>query len=361
MHWASSSAAYEQNNLPFFRADIRLLQGRLSEVEREADPARAEVARFLMGCATRVPADALGCVIPRVQILLYLGRNADAWLTTQPEQVYEMIGWEDDRARCQLFRADVASQLGDRDGSGQSLEAATGWILHSGSVEHLCVYHLVRARIAFRAQDFQAAQLAVEEGLHLARRCGLRLYLVELLSVRAEFFLQSSRSRSPPSRRPARPTAMASAPECQFGWGAAEAGHLLGHSLLAQARVVEARAALGRRGRFGSPSAILGSYKRNGCWTRIGCDPPVSHGSDQSTAAGPTGAGARNSRRSIDRSNGSQKRRDRHADHHTDTIRGKVVQFRVAVDDRQQLAQLGQCPECEAAQKDGPDRSSSTK
>ena len=57
-----------------------------------------------------------------------------------------MFGWEDDRARCQLFRADVASQLGDGLGAKQSLDAATGWILHSGSVEHLCVYHLVRAR-----------------------------------------------------------------------------------------------------------------------------------------------------------------------------------------------------------------------
>ena len=56
--------AYEQNNLPFFRADIRLLQGRLDEVEREGDPARTEVARFLMGRATRMPANALGCVIP---------------------------------------------------------------------------------------------------------------------------------------------------------------------------------------------------------------------------------------------------------------------------------------------------------
>ena len=45
--------AYEQNNLPFFRADIRLLQGRLSEVSREADPARAEVARFLMELRVR--------------------------------------------------------------------------------------------------------------------------------------------------------------------------------------------------------------------------------------------------------------------------------------------------------------------
>ena len=32
--------AYEQNNLPFFRADIRLLEGRLNEVEKEGDTAR---------------------------------------------------------------------------------------------------------------------------------------------------------------------------------------------------------------------------------------------------------------------------------------------------------------------------------
>ena len=159
--------AYEQNNLPFFRADIRLLQGRLNEVEKEGDPARTEVARFLMGQATRLPGDALGCVIPRVQLLLYLGRTADAWVAKQPEEVYEMIGWEDDRVRCQLYRADVASRLCDADGTQRSLDDATAWILHSGSVEHLCVYHLVRARIAMRTQDFPAAQTAVEEGLHL--------------------------------------------------------------------------------------------------------------------------------------------------------------------------------------------------
>ena len=235
--------AYEENNLPFFRADMRLLQGRLVEVEREGDLARTEVARFLMGNTARLPADALGCVIPRVQILLCLGRFADAWLAAQPEQVYGMFGWEDDRARCQLFRADVASQLGDGPGAAQSLDAATGWILHSGSAEHLCVYHLWWARIAFRAQDFGPAQLAVDEGLRLARASGLRLYHVELLSLRAELFLAESQPQAAEqAAREAR--AIASAPECQYQWGRAAADHLLGHALLAQARLVEARAAL---------------------------------------------------------------------------------------------------------------------
>ena len=39
---------------------------------------------------------------------------ADAWLPTEPEQLYEMIGWEDDRTRCRLYRAEVASRIGER-------------------------------------------------------------------------------------------------------------------------------------------------------------------------------------------------------------------------------------------------------
>jgi hypothetical protein len=68
--------AYTQNNLPSFRADIRLLQGRLPEVARERDSARSATAEFLMGRTTKPPPDLLGCAIPRDQVLLYLGRHA---------------------------------------------------------------------------------------------------------------------------------------------------------------------------------------------------------------------------------------------------------------------------------------------
>ena len=67
----------------------------------------------------------------------------------------------------QLFRADAAGRLGDHSGATEPLAAATRWTLHSGSVEHLCVYHLVRSRTGGRSQDFEAAERAVEEGLHL--------------------------------------------------------------------------------------------------------------------------------------------------------------------------------------------------
>jgi len=236
-------AAYDQNHLPYFRADIRLLQGRLSHVEQQGDPARTAIALFLMGQTTQLPAVPLGCVIPRAQILLYLGLAAQAWLSTEPEQVYDMIGWADDLARCQLIRADVACRMGDPAATQLALDQAAAWVLHSGSVEHLCLYHLVRSRIAKRAGEIEAARLAVEEGVHLASRCGLGLYHIELLCAQAELLLDSSQpaAAEPPAREAMR---MARAAECQFLWGAGEAGHLLGRSLVAQNRPVEARSIL---------------------------------------------------------------------------------------------------------------------
>jgi len=236
--------AFAQNNFSFFRADIRLLQGRLPQVEAEGEPARTAVAEFLMGRTTKLPCVPLGCAIPRAQLLLYLGRTGQAWLSeAQPEQVYEMIGWSDDKARCELYRAETASLMGDIPASRQALDAAARWSLHSGSVEHLCLFHLVRSRLSTRAGDIQAAWLAVNEGLHIARQSGLGLYLVELLCGRAELLLD--RSQPVEAEGPAREgLRLASMVDCQFLWGAGQAGHLLGRALIGQGRSDDARAIL---------------------------------------------------------------------------------------------------------------------
>jgi hypothetical protein len=233
--------AFERNNFSFFRADIRLLQGRLPEVEQEGDLARAGIAAFLMGQTTRLPSFPLGCAIPRAQLLLYLGHTGDAWLSErQPEQVYELIGWADDQARCQLYRAEAASAMGDASSSRQALDQAARWILHSGSVEHLCPYHLFRCRRLRRNCEDHLAWLAMDEGLHIARQSGLGLYLVELLCERAELLL--NRSADAEAEDPAREAyRIASMAQCQFLWGAAQAGHLLGRALIGQRRLEEAR------------------------------------------------------------------------------------------------------------------------
>src|SRR5262249_41717316 len=66
--------AYRHNDLPHFRADVRLLQGRLPEVAREGDGGRSATAAFLMGQTVEPPPALVGCAVPRTQALLYLGR-----------------------------------------------------------------------------------------------------------------------------------------------------------------------------------------------------------------------------------------------------------------------------------------------
>ncbi len=244
---------------PYFRADVRLLQGRLPEVAAEGDETRAAVARFLMGQTTRLPPDCLGGVVPRDHILIYLGRLDRAKRSRVLESFYKDIGWESDRARCRLLMAEVARRRGDELAVCRGhLEKASHWVLHSGSVEHLCLMHLVRARLAGDAGDGEAAQRAITEGLHLARQCGLGLYHVELLCVQAEILL--ARADAPAAEAAAADALWrAAADDCRFAWGEAESRHLLGQALAAQHRDHEARAvfdrALDLRRRIGDPRA----------------------------------------------------------------------------------------------------------
>jgi hypothetical protein len=248
--------AYRNNPLPHFRADIRLLQGRLPEAAAEGDPTRTPLARFLMGRSQELPPDVLGGAIPRDQLLLYLGRLDRARRSGVLEPFYKDIGWEGDRARCQLILAEVARRQADGRRCRQCLDDAAHWILHSGSVEHLCLLHLVRSRVARSDGELVAAQRALDEGLHVARHCDLGLYHIELLCEQAEVHLaRGDAAAAEASAREA--LRRASAAVCQFQWGAAEAGHLLGAALARQQRDREARAVLNKtlalRSRLGDP------------------------------------------------------------------------------------------------------------
>jgi hypothetical protein len=122
----------------------------------------------------------------------------------------------------------------------------------------LCLFHLVRARAARSWGDDEAARRDLTEGLHLARQCSLGLYHVELLAEQAELLL--SLPDAPAAEAVAREALQrASASECQFRWGAAQASHLVGKALLAQDRKLEARdllqTALSLRRHIGDPGA----------------------------------------------------------------------------------------------------------
>src|SRR5262249_1988299 len=187
---------------------------------------------FLMGQTRRLPPDVLGSVLPREQFLLYLGRLDRVRQGVLLEGLYHQIGWEGDRARCQLVLAEAARRQADIPLCRKYVDAASPWILHSGSVEHLCLLHLTVGRLRRSEHNLQAAHRAVAEGLHLARRCGLGLSYIDLLCEQAEVCL-AEETPGPAAEAADEAWQRALAPVCLFQWGAALAGHLLG---LAQAR-----------------------------------------------------------------------------------------------------------------------------
>jgi hypothetical protein len=152
--------------------------------------------------------------------------------------------------------AEAARRQLDHAHCGSNLESAAKWILHSGSVEHLCLLHITQARLARSEGDGEAAQRAVYPGLQLARQCGLGLYLIELLCEQAEICLART-DYSAAEHHAAAALERAQATDCQFLWGAAEAGHLLGVALFHQDQSDKARLfltqALSRRLHLGDP------------------------------------------------------------------------------------------------------------
>ncbi len=249
--------AYALHPMAYFRADVRLLQGRLPEVAAEGSDARTLTAAFLMGQTRELPPDVLSCALPRQQLLLYLNRLGVERHTEALAAVYQDLGREGDRAQQRLLQAEIARRRADPAGCRTHLDAAARWILHAGSVEHLCYLHLIQARAARTSAEREAARRAVEAGVLLARRCGLGLYSIELRCEQAELALEGDPAAAEAAARDALQRAMAE--DCRFLWGAAAAGQLLGQALAAQDDVPAAcavlREALELRRRLGDPQA----------------------------------------------------------------------------------------------------------
>lgn len=250
--------SYRQHNLPYFRADVRLLQGRLPEAMQQGDPHRTAVAALLMGQTQRIPDLELGCVIPRPQLYLCLGRAEQALRATEVADLYAEFGWEGDRARTQLFRADAEARLYRLADAERDFEQAAAWVLHSGSMEHLALMHLVRARHQRISGNSSQCAQAITDGLHVAVQCGFELYRIELLCERAIHLLGESQAEA--AAAVAREAlARAASEKCNFAWGVLAAKHLLGEAHLRRQQYGEAAAvleeALDEARRLGHPRA----------------------------------------------------------------------------------------------------------
>src|SRR5205807_5811813 len=119
--------------------------------------------------------------VPRGQLWLYLGNVARATHSRAVLDLYREMGWNGDGARYWLLLAEAARRQADMAAAERNVAEASKWIFHAGSVEHLCLLHLVRARIGRDQGQMAQAMKDVDEGLHLSGQCGLGLYHVELL------------------------------------------------------------------------------------------------------------------------------------------------------------------------------------
>jgi len=129
---------------------------------------------------------------------------------------------------------------GDLGKARSHVEVAARWILHASSQEHLCILHLVRARLANDGGRHSEAGSALFEGLEVARACRFGIYLIDLLneSARLNLYLRKPEAAEKAARE-ARD--LAGAGEFGYIWGEALAVHYLHHAL--KARGLERRAA----------------------------------------------------------------------------------------------------------------------
>lgn len=86
------------------------------------------------------------------------------------------------RAVTHLWIAEKYRDAGNFAYARSYIEQASDWILSASSQEHLCLLHLVSARIAIDIHEWADAESALEEGLLIAERCRFRLYQVDLLN-----------------------------------------------------------------------------------------------------------------------------------------------------------------------------------
>jgi hypothetical protein len=176
-----------------------------------------------------------------------------------------------------LVAAEVERRSGELEKAEAELERAAPWVLRSASVEHLCFYHLIRARLMRDRKQFESADSETSEGIHLARTSKLGLAHIDLLNERARLFIERAKEEqakgaaeraasyleeaewcattglngllgddATTAARPDLPLEELSMmgarhPECQYAWGEGESLSLLGESVLRRGLPAQAR------------------------------------------------------------------------------------------------------------------------
>ncbi len=278
------------NTRPIWSRAVLCLQGFLPRVVRDKvgwEHSRA-IAAFLMGRPDALePRFDLGWGEALVNGDLPLMRgelaHARAVAASDLKKFKDVFPHVPEQVRTRLVLAEIERREGQTDKALASLDCEAPWILRSGSVEHLSLYHLIRSRALTDRGEYEAADSESREGLILTRQCGLGLAHVDFLNLRSRLALARARSMldqnsaqrdafleaaarsalgalhgiqtedGAPAPQPDMPLGDlvafgAQHPECQYAWGEADALVLLGEVLTEQGRLSLARDAIRRAG-----------------------------------------------------------------------------------------------------------------
>ena len=220
---------------------ITLLNGDLQALADDASDATRRFARFLRGEAISIPTYSPDMPVPTAMLHLYRGDLDAALRAAEAEQSLAL--YQDDVARNEIILAEIERRKGRLENCQVRLDAAAAWVLHSGSQEHLCLLHLMRARLAIDERRWSTANAIVDEGLHAANEASFTLISIELSIERAR--LEILQNHAPSAEASAREALrLARANTCRFAWGEAAALHVLGEALAAQRLWTQARLSL---------------------------------------------------------------------------------------------------------------------
>lgn len=142
-------------------------------------------------------------------------------------------------ARCHALLARVALQQSLED-TAPHLDALRGWTAHSGEMELVIEGHWIAADLARRRGDLQGARDEALTGLNHAAACGYGLLRIELLVVLSRIYLAWPDARIA-LQRARHALDLATAPECAYAWGEADAAQLCGEAHLALGEPEQAR------------------------------------------------------------------------------------------------------------------------
>jgi len=199
---------------------IRVLQGRLAELSNDTSDSTRRVARYLIGEPTSLPERFPDLPLPLAWLMLLRGRIEDAVANINNELATCMH--DDDVIRLKLALAEASRLQGNNEACAQIVDEVSPWILSSSSYEHLCLMHLIKARLAISSGDFQSATISIEEGLHLALDASFHLLSIDLHNEQGKLHIGAGEYREAMASA-GKANALAGAEEIRYGFGLAGA------------------------------------------------------------------------------------------------------------------------------------------